>query len=212
MAELDHRVKNILMVITSIVSQSVRSAGSPDDFAADIQGRIQSLSRVHNLLNLHHQTHAELRELVAGELGVFRTGREDRILIDGKEDICLTGKATQTIAMALHELATNAAKYGALSTAAGKVHISWSVANSAEHPRLSFKWVESGGPPVKPPTRQGFGSQLIERIVNHELQADVRREFEPEGVRCTIEFPLLERTGYVMTGRHTHGTSRIAVV
>lgn len=201
MAELDHRVKNILMVITSLVSQTVRSAGSSHEFAADIQGRIQSLSRVHNLLNLHHQTHAELRDIVDGELGVFRSGREERIVIDGKVDVCLTGKATQTLAMAFHELATNAAKYGALSTAAGKVHVSWTVGNSAEHPLLSLKWIESGGPPVKPPTRQGFGSQLIERIVNHELQADVRREFKPGGVSCTIEFPLLDRTGYVVTDR-----------
>lgn len=201
MGELDHRVKNILMVITSLVSQTLRSGGSSQDFADDIQGRIQSLSRVHNLLNLHHQTHADLRNMVTGELGTFRSGIQDRIVIDGKEDVCLTGKATQVLAMALHELATNAAKYGALSTTAGKVKVSWSVANSTEHPRLSLTWIESGGPPVKPPSRSGFGSQLIEHIVSHELEADVRRQFEPGGVRCTIEFPLSDRTGYVVTAR-----------
>jgi two-component system CheB/CheR fusion protein len=201
MAELDHRVKNILMVITSLVSQTVRSAGSSREFAADIQGRIQSLSRVHNLLNLHHQTHAGLREIVDGELGMYRSGRADRILIEGNVDVWLTGKATQTLAMALHELATNAAKYGALSTQAGKVRVSWSVANSKQHPLLSLQWIETDGPPVERPTRQGFGTQLIERIVSHELRADVRRDFEPEGVRCTIEFPLLDRTGYVMSSR-----------
>jgi two-component system CheB/CheR fusion protein len=197
MAELDHRVKNILMVITSLVSQTMRNAGSSKDFAEDIQGRIQALSRVHNLLNVHHQTHAQLRDIVAGELSVYRSDREDRIVIDGKADVHLTGKTTQTLAMAMHELATNAAKYGALSTAAGSVAVRWSVLNSAEPPRLSIEWVESGGPPVKTPTRQGFGSQLIEKIVNHELEADVRREFKTEGLRCQIEFSLTEKTGYL---------------
>jgi two-component system CheB/CheR fusion protein len=201
MAELDHRVKNILMVITSLVSQTMRNAGSSKDFAEDIQGRIQALSRVHNLLNVHHQTHAQLRDIVAGELSVYRSGREDRIVIDGKADVHLTGRATQTLAMAVHELATNAAKYGALSTAAGSVAVRWSVLNSAEPPRLSIEWIESGGPPVKPPTRQGFGSQLIEKIVNHELEADVRREFKTEGLRCQIEFPLTEKTGYLSERR-----------
>ena len=201
MAELDHRVKNILMVITSLVSQTVRSAGSSKHFAQDIEGRIQALSRVHNLLNQHRQSHAELRDVVVGELGIYRSGMEDRITIEGMEDICLTGRATQTLAMALHELATNAAKYGALSTTDGRVEVTWSVVNSTEHPRVCLKWIESGGPRVESPTRSGFGSQLIERIVNHELQADVRRQFRPEGVQCTIEFPLTDKNGFVLTGR-----------
>lgn len=100
--------------------------------------------------------------------------------------------------MALHELATNAGKYGALSTPAGKVAVSWSVANSSKDPRLSIEWIETGGPPVKPPTRRGFGSQLIERIVNYELQASVQRDFHAEGVRCKIDFPLTDKTGHVL--------------
>jgi two-component system CheB/CheR fusion protein len=198
MAELDHRVKNTLMVITSLIAQTVKSADSPEKFAQIIEGRIQALSRVHNLLNQNDWDRAALRDVIVGELAPYRTGKEANIVIDGKAEVVLTPKATQTLAMALHELATNAGKYGALSTPTGKVAVSWSVANSRKNPRLSIDWIETGGPPVKRPTRRGFGSQLIERIVNYELQASVQRDFHAEGVRCKIEFPLTDKTGQVL--------------
>lgn len=198
MAELDHRVKNTLMVITSLIAQTVKNAASPEQFAQIIEGRIQALSRVHNLLNQNDGDRASLRDVIMGELAPYRNGNEGNVIIDGTSDIALTPKATQTLAMALHELATNAGKYGALSTPAGKVAVSWSVANSRKNPRLSIEWIETGGPPVKPPTRRGFGSQLIERIVNYELQASVQRDFYAEGVRCKIEFPLTDKTGHVL--------------
>jgi two-component system CheB/CheR fusion protein len=197
MAELDHRVKNILMVVTSLVSQTLRGAGSAQDFAEEIQGRVQALGRVHNLLNVHGQAYADLRHVVESELGLYRGGGDNRLVIDGKEKVCLTGRATQSLAMALHELATNAAKYGALSNDVGQVTVDWQVADSAEHPRLLLKWAEAGGPTVKPPTRRGFGSQLIENILTHELEARVQREFKEDGIRCTIELPLTGRIGYV---------------
>lgn len=197
MAELDHRVKNILMVVTSLVSQTLRGAGTAQDFAEEIQGRIQALSRVHNLLNVHGQTYADLRHVVEGELGIYRAGNRTRLVIDGKEAVCLTGRATQTLAMALHELATNAAKYGALSNDAGRVTVAWQVANSADPRRLLLQWIETGGPPVNTPTHRGFGSQLIEHILTHELDANVRREFAQDGVRCTIDLPLTDNTGYL---------------
>jgi len=186
------------MIISALVAQTVRTTDSPATFGAVIEGRIQALSRVHNLLNLHDQTHAELRAVVAGELAAFGASNEGQVVIDDQARVCLTAKATQTLAMAFHELCTNAAKYGALSTADGAVQIDWQVANAAHPPRLKIRWSESGGPPVSPPTRRGFGSQLIERIVNYELQAEVQRDFLPEGVHCTIEFPLTDKTGYVI--------------
>lgn len=198
MAELDHRVKNTLMVITSLIAQTAKSMDSPEKFAEIIEGRIQALSRVHNLLNRNDWDRAALSDVIMGELAPYRAGKEENIVIDGKADVVLTPKATQTLAMALHELATNAGKYGALSTPAGKVAVSWSVANSRKYPRLSIDWIETGGPPVKPPTRRGFGSHLIERIVNYELQASVQRDFHAEGVRCKIEFPLTDKTGHVL--------------
>lgn len=198
-AELDHRIKNMLAVIGSLVAQTVRGADSPERFAQIIGGRIQALSRVHDLLNMHRQSHAELHDLVAGELAVYSSGKEGRIRIAGEERVCLTAKATQTLSMAVHELCTNAAKYGALSMATGQVEVKWSVTNSAPTPTLSIEWIETGGPHVSTPTRRGFGSELIERVVNYELQAKVQREFRPQGVRCVIDVPLTEKHGYVMT-------------
>jgi two-component system CheB/CheR fusion protein len=198
MAELDHRVKNTLMVITSLIAQTAKSAASPEKFAEIIEGRIQALSRVHNLLNQNDWDRAALRDIVVGELAPYLDGNAGNVVIDGQADVALTPKATQTLAMALHELATNAAKYGALSMPAGKVKVSWSVANSRKDPQLSIEWVESDGPPVKTPTRRGFGTQLIERIVNYDLQANVQRDFHAQGVRCKIEFPLTDKTGHVL--------------
>jgi two-component system, chemotaxis family, CheB/CheR fusion protein len=198
MAELDHRVKNTLMVITSLIAQTAKSMDSPGRFAEIIEGRIQALSRVHNLLNQNDWDRAALRDVIVGELAPYRAAGGENVVIDGNADVVLTPKATQTLAMALHELSTNAGKYGALSTPAGKVDVSWSVANSRKEPRLSIEWIETGGPPVKPPTRRGFGTQLIERIVNYDLGANVQRDFHAEGVRCKIEFPLTDKTGHVL--------------
>jgi two-component system CheB/CheR fusion protein len=198
MAELDHRVKNTLMVITSLIAQTVKSTDSPEQFAHMIAGRIQALGRVHNLLNQNDWDRAALRDVIVGELAPYRNGNEGNVIIDGNPEVVLTSKATQTLAMALHELATNAGKYGALSIPAGKVKVSWSVTNSRKDPQLSIEWVETGGPPVKVPTRRGFGTQLIERIVNYDLHANVQRDFHAQGVRCKIEFPLTDKTGQVL--------------
>ncbi|WP_232831220.1 sensor histidine kinase [Peristeroidobacter agariperforans] len=141
-AELDHRIKNTLLVISSLIAQTVKSAASPADFARIVQGRIRSLSRVHDLLNLHQQSHAELHDVVSGQLAAYRPGKEDRIRILGTQRICLTAKAAQTLSMAMHELCTNAAKYGALSTSAGQVDVSWQVTNSTPDARLSLEWIE----------------------------------------------------------------------
>ena len=197
MAELDHRVKNILMVVSSLVSQTLRGTGSATDFAEEIQGRVQALSRVHNLLNVHGHTYADLRHVVEGELGIYG-GNHGRLVVDGKAAVRLTGVATQALAMALHELGTNAVKYGSLSNDVGRVTVSWTVANSTKPHQLQLTWVESNGPPVKPPLRRGFGSELIEGMLSHELEANVRRDFSEEGFHCTIEVPLTEKIGYVV--------------
>jgi len=199
-AELNHRVKNTLMIVMSLISQTVKATQSPQAFAEVIEGRIQALSRVHQLLTQNNWDRAELRDVVMGELAPYRTESEKNITVGGKEDVVLTQKATLTLAMALHELATNAAKYGALSTPMGRLDVNWAVTNTGEEPRLSIEWIETGGPRVKPPARRGFGSQLIERTVAYDLHASVTRDFLEEGVRCRIEFPLTGKAGYVRSG------------
>lgn len=199
-AELDHRVRNTLMIVTSLIAQTVKTTESPEAFADSIEGRIQALSRVHGLLTQSNWDRADLRDVVLGELVPYCAENKENITVGGKENVVLTQKATLTLAMALHELATNAAKYGALSTLKGRVEVKWSVANTREEPRLSIEWIETGGPRVKPPVRRGFGSHLIEGTVTNQLHASVEQDFRPEGVRCRIEFPLTEWTGYVRSG------------
>lgn len=198
-AELDHRIKNTLAIVTSLIAQTLKATDSPEAFVESIQGRIQALSRVHYLLTQSHRDRAELRDVVRGELEPYGKHGEN-IVTGGEEDVILMPKATQTLAMALHELATNATKYGALSTPKGRIEVTWRVLNTPGERRVSLKWVESGGPRVFQPSRRGFGSGLIERAVAYELGAHVSRDFHPEGVRCTIEFSLTEKTGYVQEG------------
>ena len=197
MAELDHRVKNILMVISSLVAQSLKATPQPEVFGETIEGRIQALSRVHALLNQRRSNQAPLQDVVEGELAAYRSDGKERVVIDGVS-VNLTPRATQSVAMALHELATNAAKYGALSTPDGTVHVSWRIANSTDAPTVTIDWHESGGPRIKSPSRRGFGSDLIERIVSYELEAKVHRDFAPTGLRCRIEFPLRDTSGHTL--------------
>lgn len=188
LSELDHRVKNTLMTVTSLIGQTVKTNRSPEAFAEIVQGRIQALSRVHNLLTRKRWDRANLQELVEGELEPYRS--DGNIIIEGPDDILLTPKATFALALALHELATNAAKYGALSVPRGQVRVGWRMLRADARSWLSLEWLEKGGPRVGPPTRRGFGSELIERTLVYELEADVKRDFEPDGLECRIKFPL----------------------
>jgi two-component system CheB/CheR fusion protein len=203
-AELNHRIKNMLMIISSLVAQTLKTTDTPLAFAEVIQGRILALSRVHDLLTANNWDQASLRDVVEGELEPYRASLDGvNIAIKGVERVILTPRVTQPLTMALHELAANAAKYGALSTTEGQVEVDWHILGTEEEPRLSIEWIETGGPPVALPTRRGFGSQLIERTVTYELQAEVNREFRPEGVRCTIEFSLTPLTGQILPSDQT---------
>jgi two-component system CheB/CheR fusion protein len=150
--------------------------------------------------------HASLRDLVTTELEPYnRDGRN--ISISGV-DVALMPKPGLSLAMAIHELASNAAKYGALSTPAGQLAVSWTVGHLSGD-MLSFLWVESGGPPLAgPPAQRGFGSTLIERTLTHELDAVVNREFLPSGLRCTINIPLTAETGEVRRSGGQRGKRR----
>ena len=181
--ELNHRVKNTLATVMAISSQTLRTTTSPEAFRKAFQGRLVALSKTHDLLNRAYWTSVSLRDLL--EQALAPHSQDGRFVLDGK-DVRLGPVAAVTVGMALHELATNAAKYGALSRV-DRVSVVWRPAGPE---RLWLEWCESGGPPVTPPTRRGFGSDLIEKVLSSELRGEVRLDFPVEGVRCTMDMAL----------------------
>jgi PAS domain S-box-containing protein len=199
MAELDHRVKNNLAAVLSLAEQSARGAASVEAFVSTLIGRIRAMARMHSALAGGRWEGAALRQLVRQSLEAYMLHgdgdgeREGRIVARGPE-VWIPARAVSPLAMALHELATNAAKYGALRAPIGRVDIAWTVEEGADGsgPRLSLLWTESGGPRVAAPVKAGFGTQLIRGGIAYELRGNVVLEFPPEGARCRIELPLAE--------------------
>ena len=189
MAELDHRVKNTLANIQALVRHTRSGAGSLEGFVHDFDRRIRAMAVAHSLLTTSRWEGADLRALVEEELRPYRTGTGgkggDRASIAGPE-LRLRPKAALALSLALHELATNAAKYGALSSPDGHVFVSWIVRRE----EAVLDWVESGGPPVAPPRRRGFGSTVVERGLSYELGGRSTLNFDPAGLRCVVTIPL----------------------
>lgn len=186
--ELNHRVKNTLATVQSLAMQTLRNTERSEDARELFDSRLSALSRAHDLLTLQNWEGAGLRDVVNRALAPFRV--EDRFTVDGP-NVRLSPKQALALSIALHELATNAAKYGALSQDAGRVNVAWSIEPAADaSPMLHFSWTEKGGPPVAPPTRTGFGSRLIERSLATELGGSAVIEYRPEGVAAIITSPL----------------------
>jgi PAS domain S-box-containing protein len=183
-AELNHRVKNTLSVVQSIAHQTFREPETVEARKA-FEGRLVALSLAHNLLTRLNWEHASLAEIARLVLNVTEDGSA-RIRASGPT-VLLPPKDALAVTMALHELSTNAMKYGALSNETGRVDVEWS---RSEGPRLRLTWRESGGPPVAPPRRRGFGSSLLERSLASDLDGEVRLDFEASGLVCRIDAPL----------------------
>lgn len=179
MAEVNHRARNMLAVVQAVAQQSAK-LGDPQTFAARLSDRINGLAANQDLLvkNLWHGV--ELTELVLAQLAHFKDMIGLRIHIEGPE-LILTAAASQTVGMALHELSTNAAKYGSLSTPAGEVRVEWHTSAGLD-PVFSMSWAESNGPPVQPPTRTGFGQTVIKRLVEISLGGTVEIDYAAEGL------------------------------
>src|SRR5215470_14472104 len=187
MNELNHRAKNILSVVRALAHQT--GATSFQEFISRFDERIQSLSASHDLLVKSEWRNVPLAELVRAQLAHFRGLLESRIAMHGP-DLRFTSAAAQVIGMALHELATNAAKYGALSTAGGCVEITWGLEeDGAGGHRFTMEWSESGGPTVVTPTRRGFGWTMLCQTTSASLEADVTLEYAPTGVVWHLECP-----------------------
>lgn len=186
LAELNHRVKNMLAVVQGIAEKSFKGdhvAHVRETFAA----RIRALGQAQDLLTEHEGIAVSLDRLIARALSPFIEA--DRVRFEGT-DVILPAKIAASFSMAIHELATNALKYGALSSDEGSIAIEWSLSSEIEPPTLKFVWQEAGGPTIARPIHRGFGSQMIERVLSAEVSGNVKMEFPPTGLICVVTAPL----------------------
>lgn len=191
--ELHHRVKNTLATVQAIMSSTARSATTIEEFRDALIGRIGSLAKTHLLLSDEGGA-VDFESILRKELGAFDSGRDGRMTLSGPL-VELPSQLAVTIGMAVHELTTNAVRFGALSVPEGKVDVTWSVTIAAKGRRLDFEWVESGGPRVKKPKHKGFGTRLVDIVLPGQIQAKAGIDYRPEGVRMTCSVPLPAESG-----------------
>ena len=183
--EIQHRTKNLFAVVLAIVSRSFAGKLTVKDAEAAVVARLRSLAQTHDLLIDRDWQGADLAEVVRSEVSPYG----DRVHVNGPH-LILTAKAAQNFALAVHELATNAAKYGALSNATGRVQISWSSMVSNGSNLFTFRWHELGGPPVLPPTQKGFGSAVLEQVMADHFEVSPRIDFAAAGISYELSGPL----------------------
>ena len=181
--EAEHRTRNILATVQATVH--LTQSDTPDALKRAIEGRIRALANVHALFASSRWTGADLHSLATQELSPYCDRLQERARLDGPA-VTLEPNIAQMIAVMFHELATNAAKYGALSVPEGRVEIGWS---PTTHGRLTIRWVESGGPSVKPPTRRGFGTRVVESIIRGQAHGEICFDWRSEGLACEITVP-----------------------
>ena len=184
--ELNHRVKNTLATVQSIAAQTLRTSADSEAFKAAFEARLMALSATHDLLTQSVWRGADLNDVIMLEL---RPHGSDRYTVRGPS-VALSPAEALTLGLVFHELATNAAKYGALSSQEGCVRVSWSLHDDGSRPRLELSWTEEGGPTVTPPQRQGFGSRLIERSLKGDIDGQADLDFAPQGLRCRLSVRL----------------------
>ncbi len=187
--EVDHRSKNLLALVQATVH--LTQADTAQELKAAIEGRVQALANAHSLLSQSRWAGADLRGLVAEELAPYCQDAEPRVHIDGPS-LALEPNTAQSMAVAVHELTTNAVKHGALSVPGGHIRIEWSCAADG---RFAFRWTETGGPPVKPPAHRGFGTRVLDRLVRGPLKGEIHRDWRDEGLVCEIILPELPAAG-----------------
>jgi two-component sensor histidine kinase len=188
-AELQHRVRNVLGLVRSILRRTSENGATAQDYSAHLEGRISALARTHAFVMRQPGAGVDIEELVHAEL-IAHAVREAQVK-SGGPPVRLHAKAAETIALALHELATNAVKFGALATPGGNITVAWRREERGDPPCVRLEWIETGvGMASGPPSHRGFGLDLIERTVPYELRGSSSIAFEPGGIRCVIEIPL----------------------
>jgi two-component sensor histidine kinase len=186
--EMDHRAKNLLALMQATVH--LTHADTIQEFKAAIEGRLQALSNAHTLLVESRWAGAKLHSLVTEELAPYTLNEEaSRADIIGPE-LVLQPQLAQTIVMVLHELTTNAVKYGALSIPSGRLRVEWSLGEA----HLVIRWSEADGPPVEPPRRQGFGTRVVNKVIQ-DLKGSLRFDWNPDGIACEIVLPVDQLAG-----------------
>lgn len=189
MREITHRSKNLLAIVQSMARQTARSSDTIDAFQAVFMQRIQGLSASHDLLVTENWVGAPLSDLIHKHLQMFVQANRNNLGISGPT-VYVNANAAQALGLAMHELATNSVKYGALSSPAGKISVVWGYERDGAAPRLALTWKETGGPPVTPPERKGFGYFVIERMASQSLDGEVNIQFLPGGLVWKISMPV----------------------
>lgn len=189
--ELQHRVKNILVTVAALADRMLASGASLSEFATAFHGRLMAMGKLQELLSKAKWQSVDLGTLARTVLEPHVNSNNDNILLDGL-DVILPPNVATTLGMALHEMATNAAKYGALSVADGRVELSWRIIEQAGARQLSLDWKERNGPRIETFPVMGFGSRFIAQSIDYELEGVAKLTFEPDGFRASIEFPLRE--------------------
>ncbi|MCW5687387.1 MAG: GAF domain-containing protein [Pseudolabrys sp.] len=184
-AELNHRVRNILSLIRGLITQGRHSTLTAEEFASVVGGRIEALARAHDLITKTNWGPGSVRTLIEEETAAYLGGKAQRV-IDQGPDVALEPEAFSTLALVVHELVTNSAKYGALCDSTGVVNITWELGDAGQ---LIIAWQESGGPPVQPPLRRGFGTTIIERSIPYDLAGESEIHYELLGLRARLVIP-----------------------
>ena len=187
--ELHHRVKNTLATVQAIMGSTARASSTIEEFQQAFTGRILALARTHTSLAEDQGQSITLRDLLCSELDPFDDGSEHRLRLEGPV-IKLPSTIALPLGMAIHELTTNSVRYGSLSVLGGSLSVTWVLTGPEDDGELAIEWVERDGPLVHLPTRRGFGSQLLERVLNSQISARTAITYDPKGLRAYVEVPL----------------------
>ena len=191
--ELHHRVRNTLATVQGVMNSTARTAESIEDYQWAFSGRISSLARTHSLLTEEIQQFVSFPHLLRQEVGAYAEGSDDRVVLEGP-DVELPSQLAVPLGMTIHELSTNAFRHGSLSTPQGRVTVTWTVVPAKDKRVLTCRWIESGGPPVSPPERKGFGSMILTRVLSQQIGARVEATYSTGGFELIADIPLdLER-------------------